>query len=82
MTKGGHRNIIKQPKELYFTLTPTPSGAVSVSFSEIKKPTKLSQHQKFRKASYLTTELATVISETSHTHFYRRLELVKDLIQH
>ena len=28
----------------------------------------------------LTIELAAVISEASHTHFYRRLELLKDLI--
>ena len=36
--------------------------------------------KKFRKASILTTELATIASEASRYLFYRRLDLLKDLI--
>ena len=43
---------------------------------------KLSQHEKFRKATILTSELASVASEASHVHFQRRLDLLKDLIGH
>lgn len=56
------------------------SSSIDVSFLEYPKQRKLTQHEKFRKANMLTTELAAVISEASHTHFYRRLELIKDLI--
>jgi len=43
---------------------------------------KLNQHEKFRKASIVTSELASVASEASNTHFERRLELLKDLTTH
>ena len=43
---------------------------------------KLSQHQKFRKASVITSELASVASEASHVHFQRRIDVLKDLIVH
>ena len=43
---------------------------------------KLSQHDKFRKASLLTSELASVASGTSGIHFDRRIELLKDLISY
>ena len=55
-------------------------NTIDVSFIDSPKQRKLTQHEKFRKANMLTTELAAVISEASHTHFYRRLELLKDLI--
>ena len=67
-------------QRIFFTSPPTPS--VSVTCSECKKPRKVSQHEKFRKANLLTTELATVMSEASHIHFNQRLDLVKDLIRH
>ncbi len=54
--------------------------SIDVSFLDFPKQRKLTQHEKFRKANMLTTELAAVVSEASHTHFYRRLELLKDLI--
>ena len=54
--------------------------SIDVSFLEVPKRRKLTQHEKFRKANMLTTELAAVISESSHIHFYRWLELLKDLI--
>lgn len=42
---------------------------------------KLSQHQKFHKASILTTQLASVASEASNIHFERRYKLLEDLLQ-
>ena len=41
---------------------------------------KLSQHEKFRKASIVTSELASVASEASNVHFDHRIALLKDLI--
>jgi hypothetical protein len=35
----------------------------------------------FKKATYLISDLASVISEASNIHFERRMELVKDLIE-
>ncbi len=40
----------------------------------------LSQHQKFRKMSILSAELASVASYASKNQFDRRMKLVKDLI--
>ena len=58
----------------------TPS--IEVSIFDSTKRRRLTQHEKFRKASILTTELAAVVSEASHTHFYRRLELLQELMDH
>ena len=53
----------------------------SVAITKIdSKQRKLSGHEKFRKANVLTTNLAVVISEVSHIHFYQRLDLVEELI--
>ena len=41
---------------------------------------KLSQHQKFRKASLITAELASVASGASGVHFERRIKLLKELL--
>ena len=41
---------------------------------------KLSQHQKFRKASILTTELASVASEASNMHFERCIDTLRQLL--
>ena len=40
----------------------------------------LRQHQKFRKASILSAELASVTCYASKTQFERRIKLIKDLI--
>ena len=40
----------------------------------------LSQHEKYRKALLLTSELASVASVASHIHFERRLKLIRELI--
>lgn len=42
----------------------------------------LSQHEKFRKASLITTELALVASEASNIHFERRLSSLNDLLKY
>ena len=47
-----------------------------------KPPRRLSQHEKFKKASVCTTELAAVISEASHVNFHRRLEIVRSLCEY
>ncbi len=43
---------------------------------------KLSQHDKYRRALMLASELASVASEASNTHFERRLEVLRDLTGH
>ena len=43
---------------------------------------KLTQHQKFRTASVITAELASVASMASNIHFERRIELLEDLLSH
>ena len=42
---------------------------------------KLSQHEKFRKASVQASELASVASLASNVHFDRRIALLKDLAE-
>ena len=42
----------------------------------------LTQNEKFRKASLITVELASVASEASNIHFKRRLSLMKDLLKY
>lgn len=44
------------------------------------KTRTLSQHEKYRKALLLTSELASVASAASHIHFKRRLKLIQELI--
>ena len=54
----------------------------SIAITGIKRPPcRLSQHEKFQKASVCTTELAAVMSEASHVNFYNRLEIVKSLCE-
>ena len=68
----------RQTQRLFSSLPSAPS--VTVSLHNSKSERKLSQQEKFRKANILTTELAAVVSEASRHHFYRRLELLKELI--
>lgn len=69
----------QETQRIFFSLPPTPTIS-GVTFSQIKKQRKLTQHEKFRKSSILTTELATVMSEASQVRFTRRVNLVQDLI--
>ena len=41
---------------------------------------KLSKHQKFRQASVITGQLASVASYASNVHFQRRIKLLEDLV--
>ena len=41
---------------------------------------KLSQHQKFRKASIVTAELASITSGASNVHFERCIKVLKELV--
>lgn len=73
----------------YYKSTQRLFSASTVSVSPVvistvgsKHRRKLSQHQKFRKASIITSELASVTSEASNIHFQRRIELLEDLIAH
>ena len=50
--------------------------------SKSKYVRKLSQHEKYRKAVVLTSELASVVSVASSFHFQRRIKLLKKLIDH
>ena len=50
--------------------------------SSSKGKCKLSQREKYHKASFLISELASVTSGASHVHFDRRLQVLKDQIVH
>ena len=50
--------------------------------SKLKDVRKLSQHEKYRKAVVLTSELASVASVASSVHFQRLIKLLKKLIDH
>ena len=70
---------------LYYRATQRLFSSSSTSFTpevistvDGKHRRKLSQHQKFRKASVITSELASVASEASHVH----VDVLKDLIVH
>ena len=66
-------------QRIFSTSTGQPKVVQTTSISKCRK---LSQHEKFRKALVLTSELATVASEASHVHFQRRLDVLGDLISH
>ena len=48
--------------------------------SSCKGARKLSKHEKYRKATLITSELASVASTASNFHFHRRMKLLKKLI--
>ena len=60
------------------------NSSIEPSFDTVESSSKgkhkLSQHEKYRKASLLTSELASVASGASHVHFDLRLQVLKDLI--
>ena len=67
-------------QRLFSNSSSQPSVAVVEASSKHKR--KLSQHEKYRKALLLTSELASVASGASHIHFHRRMKLLKELIEH
>ena len=52
-----------------------------VTVTSAKHRKALSQHQKFRESSLITTELASLASMASNIHYERRLELLKELAE-
>ena len=57
-------------------------SSVTVAEIDIKPQHRLSQHEKFRKASICATELASVASEASHVHFNRKIDLMEKLCEY
>ena len=55
------------------------AASPTVNVVSAKHRQALSQHQKFREASLITTELASLASAVSNIHYERRIELLKDL---
>ena len=51
-----------------------------VTVTSAKHRQALTQHQKFREASIITSELASVASVASNVHYARRIDLLKELI--
>ena len=72
-------NYYRATQRLFSTSNGEPKVVQTTSVSSCRK---LSQHEKFRKALVLTSELATVASEASHVHFQRQLDVLQDLISH
>lgn len=69
-------------QRIFLDMSPSDSNIVEVT-QVASKPTRvLSQHQKYRKAVVHTSELASVMSESSGVHFDRRIDLIKDLLQY
>jgi len=60
---------------------PSVAGVCTVNVTSEKHRQALSQHQKFREASLITTDLASLASVASNIHYERRIELLKELAQ-
>ena len=50
--------------------------------SSSKHKCKLTQHEEYRKALLLTSELTSVASGASHVHFHHRMKLLEELIDY
>ena len=59
----------------------SPSSSLLVT-TATKSSRPLSQHEKYRKALLLSSELASVASAASNVHFERRIELLSRLTDH
>ena len=70
----------RSTQRLFSSFNPNPE--LLVTKSKHKGTRKLSQHEKFRKAILLTSELASVVSMASSIHFRRRMKLLQDLTNH
>ena len=67
----------KTTQRLFSSSTIDPAVVTTMSKNHKHKH---SQHEKFRKASLLTAELASIASEASGIiHYSRRIEVLKDL---
>ena len=70
----------RSTQRLFSSTTHNPE--LLVTESSYKGRRKLSQHENFRKAVVLTSELASIASTASNVHFQRRMTLLKNLIDH
>lgn len=70
----------RSTQRLFSSTSPNPE--LLVTESSYKGRRKLSQHEKFRKAVALTSELASIASMASNVHFQRRMTLLKNLTDH
>ena len=77
MIKDGHLLINEQHRGFFPLSSPQPLLVSTVSKEHGRK---LSQHEKFRKASLLTSKLASILSKVSDFHFSHRLKVAEDLI--
>ena len=80
MISGGQHFTTDSTQRL-FSSSHSESSLV-LTKSSCKGACKLSQHEKYRKATLVTSELASVASTASNFHFYRRMKLLKDLIDY
>jgi zinc finger SWIM domain-containing protein 3 len=71
----------KSTQRMFVNRVRSPQVTLTASASK-DHARRLSQHEKFRKASLLTTELASVMSHASHIHFKRRMNLLQELIDY
>lgn len=69
----------RSTQRLFSSQSERPSLLVTISKKERRK---LTQHEKFRQVSIVTSELASVASNASKTHFERRIELLKELVHY
>lgn len=68
----------KSTQRLYSHSSSSPSLSTSIHIQPAVS--KLSQHQKFRKAAVVTSQLATVVSEACGARFTQRMGLLKELM--
>ena len=68
----------KETQRLFTSYNSSTQSLVTTASKQHRR--KLSQHEKFRKASIVTSELASIASEASNVYFDRRIALLKDLI--
>lgn len=68
-----------ETQRIFLDRSASASTALQVTQATSKRSI-LSQHQKYRKAVVLTSELASIASEASGVHFDRRLNLLKHLV--
>ena len=59
----------------------SPSSSLLVT-TATKSSRPLSQHEKYRKALLLSSELASIANAASNVHFERRIELLSRLTDH
>jgi zinc finger SWIM domain-containing protein 3 len=70
----------RENQRMFLDVSWSSSDSVQVTQATSKPSRVLSQHQKYRKAIVLTSDLASILSEASGIHYDRRTALLKELI--